>query len=128
MDIMKNVIDKIHQNEEGEEEATGPRGVKSQGPFRLRHVTNGQIRRARIRTIEAGRRKETKRYRRRFMDNRLAIAILRGQLRILATTSAGDREHRRIEKTLEERYGSVQNAQEHFDRIEAERALQRMGR
>lgn len=50
------------------------------GPRPFSYVTSGQVRRQRERDAASMQRKSSKRYRRDWMNNRLRLAILRGQL------------------------------------------------
>jgi hypothetical protein len=123
-----NILDKILGRSDDEAVNDGPRGRKSLGPQRVRFQTGGQVRRARLRSIEANRRKVAKRSRRSFKDNMLSVAILRGQLQAVGKVSyvgikvlrSGDAAS--AEKILTERYGSVDKALEVYTKIQAERA------
>lgn len=131
---MLNIHDMIAQklgHADAEEAAeSGPRGRKSLGPGRVKFQTNGQARRAQARKAATKRRKATEQYRRRFRQNQLATAYLRGALQTLGVVDGisgpAEKGSKRFEAAalrLTERYGSVEEAFERYTKIEAERAL-----
>jgi hypothetical protein len=103
-----------------------PRGVKSQGPRKVKYMTNGQVRRAQARAQATAARKANKRYRRSWMRNELAFAILRGQLEVMAHQPETDGTRILVERHLTKAYGSVEAATKHFEAIVEDRLRARM--
>lgn len=88
---------------------------RNHGPRPVRTMTNGQIRRAIERDGRTRHRKQTQRFRRSWMDHRLAVAVLRGQL---ATIDEGRSPViPAIERVLVETFGSVDAAREKYAAI-----------
>ena len=106
------------------------RQERNHGPRPVRHITNGQIRRMMEREAKTRRRKMNERHRRAWMRNRLATAVLRGQLEALNKAILGEGTettvyHPRVQpivRDLEAKFGSVKAAQERYDAILAEAA------
>lgn len=104
-----------------------PRNPFPHGPQRFRTVTNGQIRRAQARHAASQDRKVNRRYRRQWMANERALSTLRGQLVAVGKLDTGyyvmePALARNAQGRLEEAYGSVDKAYEHFLNLLAERA------
>jgi hypothetical protein len=107
------------------------RQERNHGPVKMRTMSNGQVRRAVLRQQKTAERKRAKAFRRRWMDNRQAIAALRGQLQIVGAVpfsdptlavSQDDPKHAGVVRVLVQRYGSVQAAVERYEAIMAEAA------
>lgn len=90
------------------------------GPARFRYVTAGQQRRATTRAQNAYTRKANKRFRRQWMANEAAFHTLRSQLALIV-----DRPNSAlvpgVVRVLEQRYGSIEDAVEHYKSLAAER-------
>jgi hypothetical protein len=121
-DLMSSINARLKGTEPDEVE-DGPKGVKSQGPFRLRVVTAGQQRRAAVRREATAKRKRNEGYRRKWMMNQLRIAVLRGQLQVVGALDFADPDfvisqdsalHHNVVKHLIKTYGSVEAAHEHY--------------
>lgn len=91
------------------------------GPVRARWITTGQQRRAQTRWADTRSRKANLRYRKAWMANEAAFQRLRSQLDLLV-----DRPDSAlvpgVVRVLEQNYGSVDAAREHFANLVAERA------
>jgi hypothetical protein len=105
------------------------RQERNHGPVKMRTMSNGQVRRAILRQQKTAERKRAKAYRRRWMDNRQAIAALRGQLEVVAAIKNSSGLYRvgqspelmRItHEHLTKVYGSVDAAVAHYEAIMAE--------
>lgn len=119
-DLMSSINSRLKGNEP-DEERTGPRGIKSQGPFKLRYITAGQQRRAAARKEATAKRKRNKVYRKTWIRGRMGLAVLRGQLQ-----AVGVLEYRNPDfvpcpdmvdnarMALEGAYGSVEKAHEAY--------------
>lgn len=117
MNIMEKLLPWRHADEtEGAVEEREPkRTERTHGPVKMRRMTNGQMRRAYFRAQETAERKRAVAFRRRWMDNRQAVAVLRGQLEVLDKRSVPA-----IERDLTEKFGSVDEARVKYAEILAE--------
>lgn len=120
MNIMEKLLPWTHAGDdvEGAEPREAKRTERTHGPVKMRSMSNGQIRRAIQRQQATAQRKKAKAFRRRWMDNRQNVAVLRGQLATLAEGASPA--CAAIERVLVERFGSVEAAQEQYDGIVAE--------
>lgn len=121
--LMPNLARNADIDEESVDVAEGPKGVKTHGPQKFRYITAGQQRRQVVRDELTKRRKASLRHRRAWMQNRRAIAALRGQLQVVGVVPFSDPDlvvsqdsalHRTVVRHLEKVYGSVEAAAEHY--------------
>lgn len=115
-----------HDTVEGNEERKdGPRGVRSRGPVKYRHVTVGQMVRAEKRHRAAQIRKTNLRHRRAWHKNQQAIANLRGQIAII-DAGPGHPLYEGVADRLYEVHGSIDKARELHDAVLAKQAEARV--
>lgn len=120
--LMPNLARNADIDEENVDVAEGPKGVKTHGPQKFRYITAGQQRRQVVRDELTKRRKASLRHRRAWMQNRRAIAALRGQLQVVGmlnfaspdTVAVSEALVANATKQLEKVYGSVGEAFEHY--------------
>lgn len=118
-DIVGSLLGKLGEREidaeveEKSEKAWAPK----HGPAKFRTLTNGQIRRAQVRSQKARQRKATKAYRRDWLKSQQELAGLRGLLQAAGRVPywsdhvvAEPLRVARAEKVLEDKYGSVDEA------------------
>lgn len=132
MNIMEKLLPWTKSDDLDEVEEGGlRRPARNHGPVKMRTATNGQIRRGVMRQMETRRRKVNLKHRRTWMDNRLSVSVLRGQLQAVGEIpyangtfadgqAAAARKGLTIEDVLVERYGSVEKALEIYKAIEDE--------
>lgn len=132
MNILEKLLPWTKSSPDDDVAEAGPKRMqRNHGPRPVTHVTNGQIRRMVERKQKAQHRKAVLNHRRTWMDNRLSIAVLRGQLqavgeipyadgRVADGALAASRKGLTIEDILVQRYGSVENALETYKAIESE--------
>jgi hypothetical protein len=115
---MEKLVPSVYGENDGDvvEDFEEPKkGVKTHGPVKMRSMSNGQIRRMMQRQQATQQRKNAVSFRRRWMDNRLAVAVLRGQLEVLDKRSVPA-----IERDLVAKFGSVDEARAKYAQIIAE--------
>lgn len=116
---MQSILDRLFHGtteEAAPEEAPKPRGVKTQGPQKLRYTTVGQQRRAGVRAKKAQARKATARYRKNWQTTSQNLASLRGQLQVAThQVPSSDALYENAVGALVENYGSLENAEKVYD-------------
>lgn len=115
-----------------EKEATAERAANApkHGPATPRFLSAGQMRRMATRERKARARKTTRRYHKSWMDNKLAVATLRGQLQVVGAipghdgnpvpTTPASFENALV--GLADKYDSIAAAVAHYESILAEKA------
>jgi hypothetical protein len=96
------------------------RHAPKHGPVKARFITAGQQRRAWVRGQKAANRKANKRYRRQWMANEAAFHTLRSQLALIVERPDSALVPG-VVRVLEQRYGSVEEAVEHYTKLADER-------
>lgn len=105
--------------------------VPKNGPQRLKFMTSGQVRRTVARGKASEQRKANVRYRKQWMQNQHRIAVLRGQLETLGSiktpsgqylTGQSPESMRIVHEHLTLVYGSVENAEQRYAEILAEKS------
>lgn len=131
MNILEKLLPWSKSDELESAESDPQRPARNHGPVKTRPITNGQIRRSIMRQQKTAQRKVQIAHRRRWMDNRHSVAVLRGQLQAVGEIPYADgtfadgkaaaaRKGLTIEDVLCERYGSVERARQQYDAIMAE--------
>lgn len=118
--LFKDPAEEIYDREAAK--SKGPRN----GPQRQRWITAGQQRRRAVRDRASQARKATRRHRREYMQGRLALAVLRGQLQAVKALPLRDGLYRadvdpKIYEILVDSYGSVEQAKAAYDTLTAPR-------
>ena len=93
---------------------------RNHGPVKTRSFTNGQIRRMMQREAQTAHKHQVLRTRRAWMDKRMGLAVLRGQLQVVTALPLNDGTYADIDhpsvpaitRALVEQYGSVSAAAE----------------
>lgn len=112
--VLETVID------EDELEKRRKRLQKNHGPRPVIFLTNGQMRRQRVRDIFSARRKSTKQSRKAYHQGELEYAALRGQLQVIGAIPSQPQRHgdpESIRRVVLERFGSVEDAVRLFEVI-----------
>ena len=116
--------------QEAAEKALRIKNAPKHGPRKVSYLSQGQYSRLVKRGAASQQRKATRRFRRQWMANELAVAKLRGQLETVAAIKTPSGRYlvgqsgelmRITHEHLEKVYGSVEAATEHYLALVAER-------